>query len=207
MAYPAKYSALNALRLTDEARRTITRIIRVAFPHPAVPDGPYERMADRIITEAEDSTWFRVALTQGLLTLDSLSEKHFLDLPDEQALAVLERLGDLEFFGFIRRTTVLNFYDDPEVWDVLGYEGESFSKGGYLHRGFNDLDWLPEPRIEESEDTLTEIGPLGYEVTTAGPAPETGTPTTAERSRTETTEKPFDDLFKGSDKVEGATTA
>lgn len=206
MAYPAKYSALNALRLTDEARRTLTRIIRVAFPHPEVPDGPYERMADQIITEAENSTWFRVALTQGLLTLDSLSEEHFLELTDEQALAVLERLGDLEFFGFIRRTTVLNFYDDPEVWDVFGYEGESFSKGGYLHRGFNDLSWLPEPRVEESGETLTEIGPLGYPVATASPAPASGTPTTADRSSTETTEKPFDDLFKGSDTVEGATT-
>lgn len=207
MAYPAKYSALNALRLTDEARRTITRIIRVAFPHPEVPDGPYERMADKIITEAEDSTWFRVALTQGLLTLDSLSQEHFLELPDEQALAVLKRLGDLEFFGFIRRTTVLNFYDDPEVWDVFGYEGEAFSKGGYLHRGFNDLDWLPEPRIEESDEALTEIGPLGYPIATANPAPTSGTPTTAERSSTETTDEPFDDLFKGSDTVEGATTA
>lgn len=206
MAYPAKYSALNALRLTDEARQTLTRIVRVAFPHPGVPDGPYERMADRIITESEESTWFRVALTQGLLTLDSLSEKHFLELPDEQALEVLKRLGDLEFFGFIRRTTVLNFYDDPEVWDVLGYEGESFSKGGYLHRGFNDLDWLPEPRIEESDETLTEIGPLGYPVATA-PAPASGPATTADRSSTETSDKPFDDLFKGSDTVEGATTA
>ena len=206
MAYPAKYSALNALRLTDEARRTLTRIIRVAFPHPEVPDGPYERMADKIITEAENSTWFRVAVTQGLLTLDSLSEAHFLELTDEQALAVLERVGDLEFFGFIRRTTVLNFYDDPEVWEIFGYEGESFSKGGYLHRGFNDLDWLPEPRIEESEETMTEIGPLGYPVATAGPPPASGPPTTADRSSTETTEKPFDDLFKGSDTVEGATT-
>ena len=32
---------------------------------------------------------------------------------------------------------------------VLGYEGASFDKGGYINRGFNDLDWLPEPRIEE----------------------------------------------------------
>ena len=40
-------------------------------------------------------------------------------------------------------------YDDHEVWDLLGYEGSSFDKGGYLHRGFDDLDWLPRPRIEE----------------------------------------------------------
>ena len=87
MAYPAKYSALNELQLSEEARRTLTRIIRVAFPHPAVPDGPYERMTEKIVSEAQASTWFRVALTQGLLTLDSLTEEHFLDLPDDRALA------------------------------------------------------------------------------------------------------------------------
>jgi hypothetical protein len=27
---------------------------------------------------------------------------------------------------------------------MLGYEGPSFDKGGYLERGFNDLDWLPD---------------------------------------------------------------
>ena len=42
-------------------------------------------------------------------------------------------------------TTVVALYDDHEVWDLLGYEGSSFEKGGYLHRGFDDLDWLPRP--------------------------------------------------------------
>jgi hypothetical protein len=189
MVFPAKYSELNALELTEEARKVLTRIIRVAFPHPQIPDGPYERMMQKIIEVSEESRWFRMALTQGLMTLDSLTEEHFLDLPDERALAVLKRVADLEFFGFIRRTTVLNFYEDPEVCEVLGYEGESFSKGGYINRGFNDLDWLPEPRIEESEETLTEIGPLPYQL--AAKSPGEGI-------------EAVEDLFKGTDKVEGA---
>ncbi len=36
------------------------------------------------------------------------------------------------------------------MWKVFGYEGEAFSQGGYLHRGFNDLNWLPEPPEEAS---------------------------------------------------------
>ncbi len=40
-------------------------------------------------------------------------------------------------------------YDDKEVWEILGYEGASYDKGGYLHRGFDDLDWLPAARITE----------------------------------------------------------
>ena len=204
MVYPAKYSALNALALTDEAKRTLTRVIRVAFPHPRIPDGPYERMAEKIAAEAEDSTWFRMALTQGLLTLNSLSDAPFVELSDDAALKVLKRIADLEFFGFIRRTTVLHLYDDHEVWEALGYEGESFSKGGYLHRGFDDLDWLPDPRVEESEEELAECGPLGYPVATA--APKEGW-NLDQQGASETTEQPCSDLFKGSDVIEHGETA
>lgn len=191
MAFPAKYPELNALELSDEARRILTRIIRVAFPHPQFPDGPYERMTAKIIEASEESRWFRMALTQGLMTLDTLTEEHFLDLPEDRALAVLKRIADLEFFGFIRRTVVLNLYDDPEVYEALGYEGESFSQGGYLNRGFNDLAWLPDPRIEESTETLTEVGPLPYPV--APCAPQEGI-------------KPVGDLFKGTGTVQEGTT-
>src|SRR5690625_7774423 len=68
MAYPAKYSELNALELSEEARRILTRLIRVAFPHPNFPEGPYERMTQKIIDASEESRWFRMALTQGLVT-------------------------------------------------------------------------------------------------------------------------------------------
>lgn len=191
MAYPAKYSELNALELSEEARRILTRLIRVAFPHPSFPDGPYERMTQKIIDATEESRWFRMALTQGLVTLNSLTEEHFLELPDEKALAVLKRIAHLEFFGFIRRMTVLSLYDDPEVHEALGYEGESFSKGGYIHRGFNDLDWLPEVRIEESQEPLREIGPLPYKVAAGN---------------SEIGVEAVDDIFKGTDTVKGAHT-
>ena len=28
------------------------------------------------------------------------------------------------------------------VWAHIGYEGSSFERGGYLQRGFDDIDWL-----------------------------------------------------------------
>lgn len=159
MAFPAKYPSLNETALTDEARSVLIRVIRVAFPHDSFPDGPYERTADTILTEAENSTWFRVALTQGLLTLSHLAGGDFRDLSEDDATSVLRRIEATEFFGFIRRTTVLNLYDNEDVWEALGYEGPSFDKGGYIHRGFDDLDWLPDPRIEtyDGPDALVEI--------------------------------------------------
>ena len=151
MVFPAKFPQLNATELTNEARSVLIRVIRVAFPHPTFPDGPYERTADTILREAEDSTWFRVALTQGLITLRHLAGGDFRDLDDVEATKVLRRIETTEFFGFIRRTTVLNLYDNKDVWEIIGYEGPSFDKGGYINRGFNDLDWLPAARIETYE--------------------------------------------------------
>lgn len=174
MVFPAKHPQLNALTLSGEAREILMRIIRVSFPHAQIPDGPYERMSQKIVEVSEESRWFRMALIQGLATIDSLTEEHFLELPEDRALAVLKRIADLEFFAFIRRTTVLHFYSDPEVWQILGYEGASFSKGGYINRGFNDLAWLPEPRIEESPEPLIKTGPLPYQLAgkTQLPTPE-----------------------------------
>lgn len=160
MVFPAKYPSLNAMEMTDEARLTLIRVLRVAFPHQNIPDRPYERTAEKILTEAQNETWFRVALTQGLLSLNQLAGGDFRDLDDESALRVLRRVEGTEFFGFVRRTTELNFYDDDEVWEILGYEGPSFDKGGYLTRGFDDLDWLPDPRVEYPEgETMAEIAP------------------------------------------------
>lgn len=159
MAFPAKFPSLNAMEMTDEARQTLVRVLRVAFPHENFPDGPYERTADKILVEADAETWFRVALIQGLQSLDQLSDQSFCSLDDDSALRVLRRVEGTEFFGFVRRTAVLNLYDDEEVWETLGYEGPSSDQGGYINRGFNDLDWLPEPRIIYPEgEELPELG-------------------------------------------------
>jgi len=163
VTFPAKYPQLNDTQLTERARKVLIRVIRVAFPHARIPDGPYERTADIILQEAEASNWFRVALTQGLNSLDGLSGGDFCGLDDDKAYKVLKRIEGTDFFGFIRRTTVLNLYDDPAVWEALGWEGSSYDKGGYVDRGFNDLDWLPEPRVEEYD------GPVKFEPIWEGP--------------------------------------
>ena len=114
--------------MTADARSVLIRVIGVAFPHDSVPDGPYERTADTILKAAEDSTWFRISLTQALMTLAHLAGGDFRDLDDDSATSVLRHIESADFFGFIRRTTVLNLYNNADVWDVLGYEGASFDK-------------------------------------------------------------------------------
>lgn len=155
--YPAKFPQLNEMEFTETARQILIRILRVAFPHEGFPDGPYERQADQIFELANESAWFRIKLTQGIATLNDLAGGSFRTLEDDAATRVLKHVEQTDFFGFIRRTTILNMYEDEEVWEALGYEGPSFDKGGYLHRGFDDLDWLPDPRITETDEPFQEI--------------------------------------------------
>ncbi|TIM17407.1 MAG: gluconate 2-dehydrogenase subunit 3 family protein, partial [Mesorhizobium sp.] len=46
------------------------------------------------------------------------------------------------FFQAIRGGLVVSLYNQKEVWPIFGYEGESYSKGGYIARGFDDIEWL-----------------------------------------------------------------
>ena len=158
---------------TPAARANLVRLLRAAYPHPAFPDGPYERTADTIIEQVDESLWHRLALTQGLESLDASAQssrgRDFADLDDDEALALLRGIADAEFFAFVRGVTVVTLYNDHEVWDLLGYEGASYDKGGYVDRGFDDLDWLPDPRIEEYDgpDQIVEVAP-DDELTTTG---------------------------------------
>ncbi len=59
-------------------------------------------------------------------------------------LQVMEELQTEPFFGAILNQTIDVLYRNPDVWKLVGYEGSSIEYGGYLNRGFNDIDWLPE---------------------------------------------------------------
>ena len=54
-----------------------------------------------------------------------------------EALATREkaaRHGDL----------IVSLYNQKELWPKFGYEGSSAEHGGYIKRGFADIDWLPK---------------------------------------------------------------
>ena len=149
MSAPHAGDTINDIEGGDEAAETLTALIKAAFPHQGVPDSDYRRAAATVQAAAEDTTWMRVKLTQGLDSLQALAGGSFTELTAQEALPLLLRVQHTTFFGFVRQTVVVSLYEDEEVWDALGYEGPSFDKGGYIDRGFDDLDWLPDPRIEE----------------------------------------------------------
>jgi hypothetical protein len=154
------------------ARTTLIRLLRVAYPHESFPDGPYERTADAVLGRVDGSVFQTLSLAHGLASLDGAAAggKNFVDLDDAAAYALLRQVETAEFFKLIRSVAVVSLYNDEETWSVLGYEGSSYEHGGYLHRGFDDLNWLPNPRIEEYDgpDEFVEVAP--HDVPTTGGA-------------------------------------
>jgi hypothetical protein len=105
---------------------------------------------DAILAAGVEDARTGAQLQQGLRELDSLADRPFTELDDARALELLRSISATTFFEAVRSRVILTLYDDREVHRLLGYEGASFDQGGYLHRGFADLDWLPDPRIEEA---------------------------------------------------------
>ena len=142
--------------ISDRQRRTLVDVVRVAFPHDNFPAGAYERTARAVLDKAATDPRLHGLLVQGLSDVDGEREVPFSELPPAIAALVLRGLDGTPFLTGIVDVAVVALYDDHEVWDVLGYEGASYDKGGYLDRGFDDLDWLPPARIEETDETVME---------------------------------------------------
>jgi hypothetical protein len=132
-------SAPETAALSAQAAATVTAVARAMYPHDALPDEVYARVAEKL-GEAAEST---AVVKFGIAGLAGFAEKSAV----EQAQALREIEGS-EFFELVRSTAVVEIYSDARTWAAFGYEGPSFDKGGYLHRGFDDLDWLPDPETE-----------------------------------------------------------
>ncbi|SDZ49311.1 hypothetical protein [Herbiconiux ginsengi] len=138
--------------VADELVSIGARVARIAFPHD-VPDEVYRcAAADALAHAATDPL-------VGLRIRRALEQIREPDASDELLLTWLEGQTDEDWFRAFRQLVIPSIYGDPAVWARIGYEGPSHHLGGYLHRGFNDLTWLPEPRIAESTEPMIEIGP------------------------------------------------
>jgi hypothetical protein len=127
--------------------RTLTAMIRRMFPHDGWPDGPFQRAAKAIHETAAADARHQAQLEAGLAELDA---RGFAAMDAGAALAHLRSISGSSFFAFVRANVITTLYDDREVWQLLGYEVDSFAQGGWIDRGFDDLDWLPDPRVEEA---------------------------------------------------------
>jgi hypothetical protein len=125
---------------------TVTAAARTMYPHADLSDRVYARVATKLADGAAGDEAAEAVLAEGVGSLDA-GAVPFLERDDAARLAAVQAIEGSDFFELVRSTAVVEVYCDPETWELLGYEGPSFAQGGYIDRGFDDLDWLPEPEV------------------------------------------------------------
>ncbi|GJD51706.1 hypothetical protein OPKNFCMD_4461 [Methylobacterium crusticola] len=129
--------------------KTLVKMARDIYPHDFLGDVYYITAIRPWDAKAAADPAVRALLTQGVRRLDE--DAHGCHgLPYVQVaweadrVVLLEGIARTDFFKKIRSDLVVSLYNQPELWPKFGYEGSSADKGGYINRGFNDIDWLPK---------------------------------------------------------------
>ena len=141
--------AADTRNLKPEAMNTLVKAARDIYPHDSFPERFYVAAVVGYDDQAGANAQLKTLIDEGVAALNAESRKRFnrdyvAVASEEQRVEVLKAQQESAFFKKLRGDLVVSLYNQHDVWTKLGYEGPSWEKGGYLERGFNDIDWLPE---------------------------------------------------------------
>ena len=131
--------------VADPLEDFLFALLKHLFPHPDLGDAPYLEVAQAMAAAVTEDPELRSLVADGRRWLDSEQDQPWLKLAAAEQLRLLEQVDARPFFQRLRGLAGVLFYNNSSVWPFFGYEGSSFEKGGYINRGFDDLDWLPDP--------------------------------------------------------------
>lgn len=129
--------------LTDRQTLILRRFVYLLFPHENIGNTPYILVVNNV-QEKMTTQQVVLQLEAGLNSLDTAREPPWLDLPEQEQVTVMKGLEKTPFFALLYNESMGSLYQNEHVWEVLGYQGSSLEHGGYLSRGFDDINWLPE---------------------------------------------------------------
>ena len=146
---PGEAWASDTKALRPDTLATLARASRDIFPHDRLADRYYIAAVLPYDDKAAADPALKTLLEDGVARLDAEAKRRFNRSylrtgSEEQRVQVLQAIETTPFFQKLRGDLVVSLYNQKEVWPKLGYEGSSFEHGGYINRGFDDIDWLGE---------------------------------------------------------------
>jgi hypothetical protein len=147
---PSRAWALDLTTLTSQEGATVLAAARTIAPHDKLEDAAYALVVHSIDASAAKDEGLRRQYQVGLARLGA----NFATASEPARVEALKAVEPSAFFQALRTNTLQVLYATPMAYAYFGYEGEAFSKGGYLFRGFNDLRWLPDVPQADSGPVL-----------------------------------------------------
>lgn len=141
--------AADTTTLTPATLKTLLKVARDIYPHDFLVDSYYITAVKPWDAKAAKDPTIRTLLEDGVRRLDQdAQDRHkvaYVQVPWEaDRVVLLQGIEQTDFFKKVRSDLVVSLYNQEEVWPKFGYEGSSAEHGGYIKRGFNDIDWLPK---------------------------------------------------------------
>ena len=129
-------------KVDRETLNAMIRMARMLFPHDALSDEIYGDVLDSALSGAATDPSFAESLNAAEKALDAARPGNWIDLDESEQLAAMHDVEGMGFFAAIQGAVMARFYNHPKVWEHIGYPGSSVEYGGYVDRGFDDIDWL-----------------------------------------------------------------
>lgn len=143
---PGRVWAVDLEALTSSEGAALLSMARTIAPHDNLDDAAYALVIKAVDTDAAKDANILKMVKEGVAALGA----GFAAESATERVEALKKMESSPFFQTMRLKTLQVLYSSPIAYAYFGYEGEAFSKGGYLFRGFNDLRWLPEVPAEDS---------------------------------------------------------
>lgn len=133
--------------LGPDAGKVLLLMARDIFPHDKLAEKYYMHAIEPYDVAAAKDPALKMLLTDGIALLNTSSQKmmgkSYTGIPEELSrVEVLKSIESTPFFQKIKGDLVTGLYNNKKIFALFGYEGSSWEKGGYVNRGFNDIDWL-----------------------------------------------------------------
>ncbi len=134
--------AMETAALKPETMVTLIQMARDIYPHDQVADEYYAAAV-----KGYDTAEAAEGIEAGIAALNAAARgkghADYLSIGWERdRVDILRDMENSAFFQQIRGGLVTGLYNQKAVWPLFGYEGESYSQGGYIDRGFDDINWL-----------------------------------------------------------------
>jgi hypothetical protein len=143
---PGRAWAVDLEALTSSDGATLMSMARTIAPHDKLDAAAYALVIQAVDGDAAKDANLLKMIKEGVAALGA----GFASESESGRVETLKKIESTPFFQTMRVKTLQVLYSSPIAYAYFGYEGEAFSKGGYLFRGFNDLRWLPEVPAEDS---------------------------------------------------------
>jgi hypothetical protein len=147
LIHSAEAWGLEVKALKPDTMLTLIKMARDIYPHDRLADRFYAVAMKSYDEKSGKDAAFKADVEKNVAEVNAIAAKQFKQPYaqvgwESQRVNLLRAIQKGKFFQGIRSGLVVSLYNQPEVWPVFGYEGESASQGGYIARGFGDIAWL-----------------------------------------------------------------